>query len=250
MAKQTILVGTSANDGTGDTLRAAAQKMNSNFTELYGAAEGAFAKANTLIDQHGTYVNVVSTDAVQLQYDPSGRADFSVIANGSWLYVNSEGLVWQSNTTGTTYSTAFGNDGSITLNGGTLLSSEENNLSITSNPNKDTSVQLLSTGNTITDGIYLTSYDGPTRIITSSSLEWKFDANGKITFPDGTQQNTAFKFASTIPTHSTGQAGDKLGTFAANSTYLYYCTTNWVEAEGFDPQPNIWKRIAWSANTW
>lgn len=35
MAKQTINVGTSANDGTGDTLRAAGGKINDNFTELY-----------------------------------------------------------------------------------------------------------------------------------------------------------------------------------------------------------------------
>lgn len=35
MAKQTIGVGSSANDGTGDTLRAGAGKINANFTEVY-----------------------------------------------------------------------------------------------------------------------------------------------------------------------------------------------------------------------
>lgn len=35
MAKQTINVGTTANDGTGDTLRASFVKVNENFTELY-----------------------------------------------------------------------------------------------------------------------------------------------------------------------------------------------------------------------
>lgn len=35
MAKQTINVGSQANDGTGDSLRSGAQKVNSNFTELY-----------------------------------------------------------------------------------------------------------------------------------------------------------------------------------------------------------------------
>jgi len=35
MAQQTIGVGTTANDGTGDTLRSAFTKINSNFTELY-----------------------------------------------------------------------------------------------------------------------------------------------------------------------------------------------------------------------
>lgn len=35
MAKQTINIGTSANDGTGDPLRDAFDKCNDNFTELY-----------------------------------------------------------------------------------------------------------------------------------------------------------------------------------------------------------------------
>jgi len=39
MAKQVINSGTIANDGTGDTLRAAADKINSNFTEVYDAVD-------------------------------------------------------------------------------------------------------------------------------------------------------------------------------------------------------------------
>lgn len=37
MAKQTINVGVNPNDGTGDALRSAMQKVNSNFDEVYGA---------------------------------------------------------------------------------------------------------------------------------------------------------------------------------------------------------------------
>jgi acyl-CoA thioesterase len=37
MAKQNINVGTAANDKKGDSLRAAFQKVNANFTELYTA---------------------------------------------------------------------------------------------------------------------------------------------------------------------------------------------------------------------
>lgn len=36
MARQTIGIGTTANDGTGDALRVAGQKINANFAELYG----------------------------------------------------------------------------------------------------------------------------------------------------------------------------------------------------------------------
>ena len=42
MAKQVINVGAAANDGTGDPLRTAMQKVNLNFTELYDADDAAF----------------------------------------------------------------------------------------------------------------------------------------------------------------------------------------------------------------
>jgi len=38
MAQQIINVGIAGNDGTGDSLRAAGQKINANFAELYGTA--------------------------------------------------------------------------------------------------------------------------------------------------------------------------------------------------------------------
>ena len=46
MAKQTINIGSSANDGTGDPLRTAFDKINDNFTELYGST----SEANDLIE--------------------------------------------------------------------------------------------------------------------------------------------------------------------------------------------------------
>jgi hypothetical protein len=46
MAQQTIGIGSSANDGTGDPLRTAFTKINTNFTELYGDT----AEANDILD--------------------------------------------------------------------------------------------------------------------------------------------------------------------------------------------------------
>ena len=40
MTRQNIGIGTSANDGTGDTLRIAGDKINDNFVELYKALGG------------------------------------------------------------------------------------------------------------------------------------------------------------------------------------------------------------------
>lgn len=50
MSKQVINAGTTANDGTGDTLRGAALKINSNFTEVYTTSESGFNKANSAYD--------------------------------------------------------------------------------------------------------------------------------------------------------------------------------------------------------
>ena len=46
MAQQTINIGSSANDGTGDPLRTAFDKINDNFDELYGSS----AEANDLLE--------------------------------------------------------------------------------------------------------------------------------------------------------------------------------------------------------
>jgi hypothetical protein len=69
----------------------------------------------------------------------------------------------------------------------------------------------------------------------------------KITFPDGTQQVTAWAGGRVvnIPNSSTGAAGDKSGDISFDSTFMYYCVADYT-----DGLSNIWKRIAWSADTW
>jgi plastocyanin len=47
MAKQTISIGTAANDGTGDPLRTAFTKVNENFTEVYNTSNSAYSQANS-----------------------------------------------------------------------------------------------------------------------------------------------------------------------------------------------------------
>ena len=46
------------------------------------------------------------------------------------------------------------------------------------------------------------------------------------------------------PASSIGSAGDIAGMVAADNTYFFYCTAT------YDGTTNIWKRIAWSADTW
>lgn len=63
MARQTLNRGTTANDGTGDTLRTAAQKINENFEELYLSVGGDSATATvTLTDQGVVFEGQVADD--------------------------------------------------------------------------------------------------------------------------------------------------------------------------------------------
>ena len=53
MAKQAVGIGTSANDGTGDTLRAGADKINDNFNEIYSALGNSSNVLTDIIDTNG-----------------------------------------------------------------------------------------------------------------------------------------------------------------------------------------------------
>lgn len=62
MARQNLNRGTVANDGTGDTLRTAAQKINENFTELYQAIGGDSATAIVTLTSVGAVFEGSSPD--------------------------------------------------------------------------------------------------------------------------------------------------------------------------------------------
>ena len=58
MAKQSINIGASANDGTGDSLRSAFDKVNDNFNEVYAAGP-----VSTNVQISGTTISTTSTNA-------------------------------------------------------------------------------------------------------------------------------------------------------------------------------------------
>lgn len=69
----------------------------------------------------------------------------------------------------------------------------------------------------------------------------------KLTFPDNTQQTTAWAGGRVVsaPVSSQGASGDRAGDIAFDNGYFYYCTQDWI-----DDSSNIWKRVAWSNDTW
>ena len=54
MTKQTLDIGTNANDGTGDTLRSGGQKINDNFSELYSTLGGNSIASNGINAAYAT----------------------------------------------------------------------------------------------------------------------------------------------------------------------------------------------------
>ena len=76
MAQQSINLGTTANDGTGDTLRVAGLKVNSNFIEVYSNV--------SLLEIYTTsafgYANTAYNNA-QFAYNKANNSDFIVAAN-------------------------------------------------------------------------------------------------------------------------------------------------------------------------
>lgn len=77
MAKSVINTGSVANDGTGDTLRAAGVKINDNFSEIYNALGDGSAISLTATAAELNYVDGV-TSAIQTQLN--AKADSSGLA--------------------------------------------------------------------------------------------------------------------------------------------------------------------------
>ena len=74
MAKQTVDIGTYANDGTGDSLRTAFDKINDNFTELYDGAGGGNTSALP------TWLTALTTAHL-----PTLNTDYGWDSNGVWF---------------------------------------------------------------------------------------------------------------------------------------------------------------------
>ena len=77
MAKQTINIGTNQDDGTGDLLRVAFNKVNENFTEIYNELGGSSLSSLSF------NANVISTDTTNqdIVLSPSGTGEVDISAD-------------------------------------------------------------------------------------------------------------------------------------------------------------------------
>lgn len=85
--------------------------------------------------------------------------------------------------------------------------------------------------------IQLTTGSGNIRITAddnNSSQTWYFTAQGYLQFPQGLG-----------PTTSKGKEGDEAGSVVVDGDYIYYCHADYT-----DGIADIWRRVAWSNDTW
>jgi len=148
MAKQTVNLGSSANDGTGDPLRTAFDKINDNFDELYLYSTASSGNNITITG------NTIASDNTNgnITLDPNGTGDI-VIATGAELQLtdHTDNAVVYSDASGNlTMSAGFTFDGtnvattgSIDVNGRLKL---EDNRITTQTTNDDIDLDPAGTG--------------------------------------------------------------------------------------------------------
>jgi hypothetical protein len=148
MAKQTVNLGSSANDGTGDPLRTAFDKINDNFDELYLYSTAASGNNITITG------NTIASDNTNgnITLDPNGTGDI-VIATGAELQLtdHTDNAVVYSDASGNlTMSAGFTFDGTNVATTGSIsvnsrLKLEDNRIT-TQTTNDDIDLDPSGTG--------------------------------------------------------------------------------------------------------
>lgn len=236
MAKQTINVGTSANTGGGDPLRNALIKVNENFNEVYTKLE-ALEDGNVVTDIKG---NVFAEDSTLLVDAVNGNIPYSVLIDVPTIPTALSELA------GDYQGSVFADDSTLLVDGvNGIIPADVINGTITNNI--DTNTIATSSGNlsiTADNYVYIDSENGgQVNIGTSSGIGDVLLGNTA----NGTDVQLFGRLAvkgGGVPTSSLGASGDFQGLFAVDNNYIYYCTAT------YNGSTNIWKRVAWSGDTW
>ncbi len=191
MAKQTINIGSSANDGTGDTIRDGGDKINDNFTEVYGV--------NGILKSNGS--TTLSAAVSGTDYAPATSGTSILYGNGSGGFSSvtvGSGLSFSSGT----LSATGGGSGTVTSVGVTVPSF----LSASGSPVTTSGTIAISlatqTANTV--------FSGPT---TGSPAAPSFRALvlGDLPSGVGLTASTLAQFAATTSSQLAGVISDETG---------------------------------------
>ena len=99
-------------------------------------------------------------------------------------------------------------------------------------------------GDYLNGQVNITSTDIQTYGLTTTYTSQLADAWTTKLYGGTIAATTNVVIASTAPSTSIGAAGDKDGMIAFDATYMYYCTAD------YDGAADVWKRVAWSTDTW
>jgi len=93
MAKQTVNIGSSANDGTGDTLRAGADKINDNTNEMYNAV-GNGTDLKTLVNASLQVDVATGQNKLSFLYDQVADLPSASTYHGAVAHVHATGALY------------------------------------------------------------------------------------------------------------------------------------------------------------
>jgi formylmethanofuran dehydrogenase subunit D len=223
MAKQVINIGSALNDGSGDSLRSGAQKINNNFTELYTVLGGANGAPLEIVSKISAGSGIeVSSGYGEVLVSAKTASDIyaGVVKVGSGLNIN-EGVL-----SAPIYSLPTAGTGSAGVLGGIKVGQ---NLAIT---NQGVLSAVLPAPYVLPKAT-LNSIGG----VRSDETTTTVNANGTLSVL------TPYPLT-TPPTTSTGAEGDVTGMLAFDEYYIYYCTADW------DGESDIWKRTQHGTGTW
>lgn len=224
MAQQNINIGSNANDGTGDDLRTAMQKINTNFTELY---------AETSVDSGITISgNTISSNRSDddIVFEPSGVGAVRFPA----VTINDNAITGtRSNEDLTIAASGTGNLilGSLRVNGTTISSDDSSKITISENVDITGTLQVNeinsadSTAIQINDGVNISGNTTTTTLFVNDdnitiARRWNDDSTRSS---------------------SVGKSSDTAGMIAWEDDAVYVCIAN------FDGSTQIWRRSAISA---
>lgn len=276
MAKQTINLGTSANKGDGDPLRTAFDKVNDNFDEVYSLlGEGDTDDIIAPMLVHNDHTNITVTrddnnDKIIFSVDQAVTdIQGSVFADDSTLLVDGAAgkIVGDVDATtvtaGSVYSSYFLADGtngaSATFAAAQNISGAGGSVFITPGVGTTTDGKIILGGTVDTNTIQTSS--GNLSITADNYVYIDSENGGQVNIgrasglgdvllgntANGTDVQLFGRLAvkgGGVPTSSVGATDDFEGLFAVDNSYIYYCT------DTYDGATNIWKRVAWSGDTW
>jgi hypothetical protein len=248
MAQQTINVGTVANDGTGDTIRGAMNKVNANFTEMYDKFSPIESSTNANLsllycDSDGKLNPILgikfNPTSGELRFDSTGTPGGSTITvtdnDNTNLYVVEYGSS-SSTYPSISLSKRRGNiDAQLDCEPGDIVGSYSAFGGVSGSVYSVGSADWLAT--TPTDGRNNSTFRISTKVNGTLGTRFAIGDSGQvivdsIQFSDSTVQTTAASSGLStvdVPASSFGSSGDQEGDLAFSSTHMYYCSADHTE---------------------